>query len=319
MPAASTTSERHDRQPGDEHRSARALALPDRTAGRGRPLPRRRAPRRPGSSPSARPTPSPSAWSVSGPAPSAASARSIRPRREEEDRLDESRWQPPGARAGGRPRAARRRARRSARPARSRRSGCVSGRSDGAQRRRRPTRRRCRARPRARRARSRGASRRARARAGRPCARAARRRGTGARTSDAAAPAWRPAMRRPEAVRGDRGHDGGDHRREAQPELGVVPRRRPGGGARGSPPVPGRPRQRGSTTSRERALRGGDRRRLVRVERAMTERDETEHGASAGPEVRQHAVEDGDERVRHGDRLARRRRGVGRSAHPHRG
>ena len=88
-----------------------------------------------------------------------------------------------------------------------------------------------------------------------------------------------------QTICGDRGQDDGDHRREAHPDLAVVPRhdraqkREVAGACR----VVG---QCGVDDVAERAPRPGDRRRLVRVERAMTECDETEERREAGARVR---------------------------------
>ena len=121
-----------------------------------------------------------------------------------------------------------------------------------------------------------------------------------------------------EQVHRSRGHDAGDRRRQAKPELRVALRRdrlEQREVARLCRVVRDRP----VDDVGEGALRGGEQRGLVHDERATAERDQTEHGGQRRAEERQRAVEDGDEPPGHGDRLVRRRLGVGRSAHPHRG
>ena len=122
----------------------------------------------------------------------------------------------------------------------------------------------------------------------------------------------------PQAVGGDRGDHGGDHRRQPHPQLRVVPRH-DGAEQRHVPRAGGVVRQRTLDDVGEGASSGNHRRCLVRVERTVTERGEAQYEREAGAEVRQHAVENGRCTCIHGNRFAGRRRGVGRSAHPNRG
>ncbi len=119
----------------------------------------------------------------------------------------------------------------------------------------------------------------------------------------------------PQAIGRDRGDDGGDHRRQPHPQLGVVPRH-DGMEQRHVSGAGGVVRQRTLDDVGEGASCGDHGRCLVRVERTVTERGETEHERETGAEVRQHAVENGRCTCVHGNWLAGRRRGVGRSAHP---
>jgi hypothetical protein len=122
----------------------------------------------------------------------------------------------------------------------------------------------------------------------------------------------------PEAVHGDRGDEGGDDGWESDPDLGVVPG--DDGAQERHVPRPRRVlRERTVDDVGERSARCGDRCGLVRVERAVTERDEAEHECQPRAEVGQHPVEHRRGTRIHGYRLAGRRRGVGRGAHPDRG
>ena len=115
-----------------------------------------------------------------------------------------------------------------------------------------------------------------------------------------------------------RGDHGGDHRRQPHPQLGVVPRH-DGTEQRHVSRAGGVVRQRMLDDVGEGASSGDHRHCLVRVEGTVTECGEAEHERETGAEVRQHAVENDRCTCVHGNRLAGRRRGVGRSAHPNRG